>query len=57
MRLRGRTDALMHARSLRRDYYDVLGVPRDAEPGQMRRAFHALAREVHPDVATSVEAA
>src|SRR3954468_19815157 len=33
-----------------RDYYEVLGVPRDAEDGQIKKAFRRLARELHPDV-------
>jgi molecular chaperone DnaJ len=40
----------------RRDYYDVLGVSQDADDEEIKRAFHALAREVHPDVSTSPEA-
>src|SRR3954471_5634780 len=33
-----------------RDYYDVLGVPRDASEEDIRRAYRRLARENHPDV-------
>jgi molecular chaperone DnaJ len=33
-----------------RDYYDVLGVPRDADEAQVKKAFRRLARELHPDV-------
>src|SRR4051795_11317744 len=33
-----------------RDYYDVLGVPRDASEEDIRRAYRKLAREYHPDV-------
>jgi DnaJ-class molecular chaperone len=33
-----------------RDYYDVLGVGRDADPAEVKRAFRGLARELHPDV-------
>ena len=33
-----------------RDYYDVLGVARDAEEGAIKKAFRRLARELHPDV-------
>jgi molecular chaperone DnaJ len=36
--------------SATRDYYDVLGVPRDADEGTIKRAFRRLARELHPDV-------
>src|SRR5438034_625175 len=33
-----------------RDYYEVLGVGREAEEGEIKRAFRRLARELHPDV-------
>jgi molecular chaperone DnaJ len=33
-----------------RDYYDVLGVGRDAGEGEIKKAFRRLARELHPDV-------
>jgi molecular chaperone DnaJ len=33
-----------------RDYYEVLGIPRDADEGQIKKAFRRLARELHPDV-------
>jgi molecular chaperone DnaJ len=39
-----------------RDYYEVLGVPKNADGEQIRRAFHRLARQLHPDVSTSPEA-
>src|ERR1700761_4048732 len=32
------------------DYYGVLGVRRDAEPDEIKRAYRRLARELHPDV-------
>jgi molecular chaperone DnaJ len=41
---------------LKRDYYDVLGVSRDANDLTIRRAFHDLAREWHPDVADAPDA-
>jgi molecular chaperone DnaJ len=41
---------------VKRDYYDVLGVSRDADADAIRRAFHGLARDWHPDVAESPDA-
>jgi DnaJ-class molecular chaperone len=32
------------------DYYEVLGVGRDADASEVKRAFRGLARELHPDV-------
>lgn len=34
----------------KRDYYQVLGVPRDADAAEIKRAFRDLARKHHPDV-------
>jgi molecular chaperone DnaJ len=34
----------------KRDYYEVLGVDRDASEGQIKKSFRRLARELHPDV-------
>jgi curved DNA-binding protein len=39
-----------------RDYYDVLGVPRDASAEDIRRAYRKLARQHHPDVNKDPEA-
>jgi DnaJ-class molecular chaperone len=33
-----------------RDYYEILGVGRDANKGEVKTAFRRLARELHPDV-------
>lgn len=33
-----------------KDYYQILGVERDATEAQIRKAFHIKARDLHPDV-------
>jgi molecular chaperone DnaJ len=40
-----------------RDYYEVLGVARDAGDDEIKRAFRRLARELHPDVSSEPDAA
>jgi len=40
----------MSAQAGKRDYYEVLGVARDAGDGEIKKAFRRLARELHPDV-------
>lgn len=42
--------------STTRDYYDVLGVSRDASEAEIKKAFRTLARTHHPDVNDSPEA-
>ena len=39
-----------------RDYYEVLGVDRDADARTIKRAFLKKARTVHPDVSDDPEA-
>ena len=46
----------MAPRTERRDFYEVLGVGRDASPGEIQRAYRRLARTYHPDVNKDPEA-
>jgi molecular chaperone DnaJ len=39
-----------------RDYYEVLGVGRDAGDAEIKKAFRRLARQVHPDVSDAPDA-
>ncbi len=40
-----------------KDYYQILGVPRDASAADIKKGFRKLARKHHPDVATDKKAA
>lgn len=40
----------------RRDYYDILGVPRSASSEDIQRAYRRLARSLHPDVSKDKDA-
>jgi len=39
-----------------RDYYELLGVPRDADETTIKKSFRRLARQLHPDVSTEPDA-
>ena len=38
------------AEEQKRDYYEVLGVSRDADDAELKRAYRALAKKYHPDM-------
>ena len=40
----------------RRDYYDILGVPRGASDAEVKRAFRKLAQQWHPDISADPHA-
>jgi molecular chaperone DnaJ len=42
--------------STQRDYYELLGVARDADEQAIKKAFRRLARQLHPDVSSEPDA-
>ncbi|HML24275.1 MAG TPA: molecular chaperone DnaJ [Aggregatilinea sp.] len=43
-------------RTMPRDYYEILGVPRNATKEDIKKAFRGLARRYHPDVSSEPDA-
>ncbi len=54
--VRGRIGNNQAVAVMKRDYYEVLGVPRDSDDETIRSAFYGLAREWHPDLAEDPDA-
>ena len=44
---------ILPAMAVKRDYYEILGVGRDADDAEIKRAFRRMAQQHHPDVDTN----
>ncbi|MCJ7670175.1 MAG: DnaJ domain-containing protein [Dehalococcoidia bacterium] len=42
-------EVIVRGRQSERDYYEVLGIAPDASVGEIKRAYHRLAFQCHPD--------
>ena len=40
----------------KRDYYDVLGVGKNASDDEIKKAYRTLAKKYHPDVSSEKDA-